>query len=252
MRNFFKGSPQKPKHPQPSRSSTPQPPQLPPAPAWHPPENLARYLKDDGTLARAFVNFNDVKDKCDTCLLELAIPLVAQRASFNGKPAEAVHAGDLILNLFRLPPLPVPPETLPQSLEECQRGLDHVMWHKVTYMEGTLTQNGGDCTVSHVHSVMAPICTNDHLQSWRRRQLRLIGGNLVAYNDVTKKATTSIDLRQAISVEDDDEARESGDNVDGWELGLEVCRPVRWAGRGALVQDRVHKWGGDLVLCGYR
>jgi hypothetical protein len=160
MRNFFKGSPQKPKHPQPSRSSTPQPPQLPPAPAWHPPENLARYLKDDGTLARAFVNFNDVKDKCDTCLLELAIPLVAQRASFNGKPAEAVHAGDLILNLFRLPPLPVPPETLPQSLEECQRGLDHVMWHKVTYMEGTLTQNGGDCTVSYSHDKRLTTLTN--------------------------------------------------------------------------------------------
>lgn len=41
------------------------------------------------------------------------------------------------------------------------------------------------------------------LQTWRRRQLRIIGGNLVAFNDVTKRATATIDLKKAISVEDD-------------------------------------------------
>jgi hypothetical protein len=51
--------------------------------------------------------------------------------------------------MFRLPPLPgVPPDDLPQSLEECHRGLRHINWHKVTYFQGTLTQNGGDCSVS--------------------------------------------------------------------------------------------------------
>lgn len=54
-----------------------------------------------------------------------------------------------MLQVFRLPPLPgLPPEELPQSLEECHRGLRHVNWHKMTYFEGTLTQNGGDCSVS--------------------------------------------------------------------------------------------------------
>lgn len=53
-----------------------------------------------------------------------------------------------MIQMLRLPPLPgVPSEQLPQSLEECVRGLRHVGWHKVTYFEGTLTQNGGDCTV---------------------------------------------------------------------------------------------------------
>jgi hypothetical protein len=104
---------------------------------------LARYMRDDGILARAFVNFNNVKSQCDTTLLEL----VAQRFNPNGKAPEAVQAGELILRLFRLPPLPVPADTLPQSLEECSRGLENVRWHKLTYMEGTMTQNGGDCSV---------------------------------------------------------------------------------------------------------
>jgi len=55
----------------------------------------------------------------------------------------------------------------------------------MTYFEGTLTQQGGDCT------------------TWRRRQLRVIGANLVAFNDVTKKATATIGLKKAIAVEDD-------------------------------------------------
>ena len=32
----------------------------------------------------------------------------------------------------------------------------------------------------------------------------MIGSNLVAFNDVTKKATATIDLKKAIGVEDDD------------------------------------------------
>jgi hypothetical protein len=32
----------------------------------------------------------------------------------------------------------------------------------------------------------------------------VIGSNLVAFNDVTKKATATIDLKKAIAVEDDD------------------------------------------------
>lgn len=40
-------------------------------------------------------------------------------------------------------------------------------------------------------------------QSWRRRQLRVIGSNLVAYNDVTGKAIATIDLKRALAVEDD-------------------------------------------------
>jgi len=37
--------------------------------------------------------------------------------------------------------------------------------------------------------------------------LRVVGANLVAFNNVTKKATATIDLKKAIAVEDDQEAR---------------------------------------------
>jgi hypothetical protein len=37
----------------------------------------------------------------------------------------------------------------------------------------------------------------------------VIGANLVAFNDVTKKATATIDLKKAIAVEDDQDARNS-------------------------------------------
>ncbi|KIM75804.1 hypothetical protein PILCRDRAFT_91923 [Piloderma croceum F 1598] len=167
------------------------------------PDNLARYLKPDGTLARAFISFKDIAARCDTKLFETSYPLIGQRIEVGGAMS-TLQVGELVLQVFRLPALPgVPSDQLPQSLEECSRGLRHVNWHKVTYFEGTLTQQGGDCT------------------TWRRRQLRVIGANLVAFNDVTKKATATIGLKKAIAVEDDQAdplssaAARSRDDYDG-------------------------------------
>lgn len=126
-------------------SPTPPPPP-PPIPKLQ--ENLARYLKPDGTLGRAFISFKDIAKRCDTRLFETSYPLIGQKSELNGPP-KTVQIGEIVLQLFRLPPLPgMPSDQLPQSLEECHRGLRHVAWHKVTYFEGTLTQNGGDCLVS--------------------------------------------------------------------------------------------------------
>ena len=142
--NFF-GSPKKAvKHsPRPSPAPTPMaPPKVE--------ENLARYLKPDGSLARAFIAYKDVASHCDTRLFETTIPLIGQRIDLDGAGTTmtTLPVGELVLQLFRLPPLHgVPPTQLPQSLDECLRGLRHVSWHKVTYFEGTLTQNGGDCVV---------------------------------------------------------------------------------------------------------
>ena len=44
-------------------------------------------------------------------------------------------------------------------------------------------------------------------QTWCRRQLRVVRANLVAFNDVTKKAMATIDLKKALLVEDDQESR---------------------------------------------
>ncbi|PFH53853.1 hypothetical protein AMATHDRAFT_1075 [Amanita thiersii Skay4041] len=161
----------------------------PPPPVYRLPENLARYMKPDGMLARTFIAFKDIAPRCDTRIFETSYPLIGQRLEVGGK-FSTQQVGELVLQIFRLPPLPgIAPDQLPQSLDECLRGLRHINWHKVTYFEGTLTQNGGDCN------------------TWRRRQFRLIGANLVAFNDVTKKATATISLKKAIGIEDDQEAR---------------------------------------------
>ncbi|KAH9060540.1 hypothetical protein EDB87DRAFT_1615074 [Lactarius vividus] len=174
MRSFFSSSPKKP-------ARVIRPVSVAPVILE---ENLARYLKPDGTLARAFVSFKDIASRCDTRLFETSYPLIGQRLE-SGSKVNSIEIGELVLQFFRLPPLPgIPSSQLPQSLDECHRGLRHVHWHKMTYFEGTLTQNGGDCS------------------TWRRRQFRVIGANLVAFNDVTKKATVTIDLRKALAVED--------------------------------------------------
>ena len=137
MRSFFSSSPKKP-----ARVDRPVS-----APPFALEENLARYLKPDGTLARAFVSFKDIAARCDTRLFETSYPLIGQRL-VSGSKVNSIEIGELVLQFFRLPPLPgIPSSQLPQSLEECHRGLRHVHWHKMTYFEGTLTQNGGDCSV---------------------------------------------------------------------------------------------------------
>ncbi|KAG1778548.1 hypothetical protein EV702DRAFT_967716, partial [Suillus placidus] len=181
MLSFFSSSPKK------QPRATPTPP--PPVPPYKLPDNLARYLKQDGTLARALISFKDVAARCDTRLFETSYPLIGQRVEASGGPT-TMELGEIVLQMFRLPPLPgVLSNQLPQSLEDCHRGLRHVAWHKVTYFEGTLTQHGGDC------------------MTWRRRRLRVIGANLVAFNDVTKKATATINLKKAIAVEDNQDTR---------------------------------------------
>lgn len=42
-------------------------------------------------------------------------------------------------------------------------------------------------------------------QTWKRRHFRIIGANMVAFNDVTKRAITTIDLKKAVSLHDDQE-----------------------------------------------
>ena len=139
LRSFFQGGNSK-------RLSKPA--VLPAEPAKPLPENLARYLKPDCTLARAFIAFKDIARLCDTKLFETSYPLIGQKFD-RGPTTKTLQVGEVVFQIFRLPPLPgIPSEQLPQSLEECHRGLRHVQWHKVTYFEGTLTQNGGGCTVS--------------------------------------------------------------------------------------------------------
>lgn len=144
MRSFFSSSPKKSSKEK-IVVQPPPPPQIHPQPVPRLAENLARHLKPDGTLARAFISFKDVASRCDTRLFETSYPLIGQRMELGGK-FSTLEAGEIVVQMFRLPPLPgMPQDQLPQSLEECHRGLRHINWHKITYFQGTLTQTGGDC-----------------------------------------------------------------------------------------------------------
>ncbi|KAF7298095.1 PH domain-containing protein [Mycena chlorophos] len=192
-RSFWSSSPKKSKDKAPPPAPVPRPAPAP-AVAQGPlrlPENLARYLKPDGTLARSFIAFKDVAHRCDARLFESSYPLIGQRLEMGGK-SSTLQVGELILQIFRLPPLAsVTQDQLPQSLDECLRGLRHINWHKVTYFQGTLTQNGGDCS------------------SWRRRQFRVVGSNLIAFNEMTRRPMATIELKKAIGVADNLEQEDS-------------------------------------------
>ncbi|PWN33116.1 uncharacterized protein FA14DRAFT_162227 [Meira miltonrushii] len=94
--------------------------------------------------------------------------------------------GTLRLKVFYLPPMPgISKSLLPESLSECIKGMESARWHAgQPWMEGTLTQLGGDC------------------QSWRRRPVKAQGAHLIGFNEITKKPTVKIDLSKAISIEE--------------------------------------------------
>ena len=82
-----------------------------------------------------------------------------------GGTMKSREIGEIVLQVFRLTPMPgIPQSELPQSLDDCHRGLRHVNWHKVTYYEGVLTQLGGDCSVSN----LAPFAPHMLLTLWNR------------------------------------------------------------------------------------
>ena len=84
-------------------------------------------------------------------LVLLRFQETGSRLLISGSKVVSIEIGELVLQFFRLPPLPgIPTSQLPQSLDKCHQGLCHVHWHKMTYFEGTLTQSGGNCTVRDV------------------------------------------------------------------------------------------------------
>ncbi|KAJ9095988.1 hypothetical protein QFC21_005351 [Naganishia friedmannii] len=172
-------------------------------------DNIARYFTDgDSTVGRTHIAFKPIAKNCDARLLEIRYPMFGMYQAVPpvtgaSLPVATTHRGSrhsvqtlprpapppapvrkqvckITLQIFRLPPLPgLTDEQLPQSIDECLRGMRHHAWHEHEYHQGVMTQKGGDCVVP------------------RRRPFKLIGGNLVASNAVTKKTVFSIDLRKA-------------------------------------------------------
>nr|XP_019014530.1 uncharacterized protein I206_00612 [Kwoniella pini CBS 10737]OCF53311.1 hypothetical protein I206_00612 [Kwoniella pini CBS 10737] len=182
FRSLF-ASPRKPKASKDPRSTTPLP--TPPNTSVVKPDNIIKYLSSSSgsTIAKTHIAFKPIAKNCESRVLEIRYPMFAITASSNGTTRKQL--AKITLQIFRLPPIPgLKGDELPQCIDEALRGMRHHAWHEHEYHEGVLTQEGGDCTMP------------------KRRLFKLIGGNLVAINEVTKKEVTKIDLRQAIAVID--------------------------------------------------
>lgn len=130
-------------------------------------DNICRFFANgDSTIARTHIVFSPIAKQCDAQLLEIRYPMfglkrsdamqsILRKPAVEGLPAppsgkaEKKLLAKVTLQIFRLPPLPgLKPEQLPNSIDECLRGMRHHTWHEQEYLEGVLTQCGGDCTVS--------------------------------------------------------------------------------------------------------
>lgn len=136
------------------------------------------------TLGRVQFALRDVLQQCYGRAFVLDMPVHGDDMRTLRRGAPKVR-GSMRMRLFYLPQVPLALEdTLPGNMDEAMQGMDLVAWQKtMTSYHGVLTQLGGDCL------------------SWRRRPMRIIGLNLICYNEVTKRPTTRIDLVQAVSVE---------------------------------------------------
>ncbi|WVQ76151.1 hypothetical protein IAR50_005803 [Cryptococcus sp. DSM 104548] len=206
FRNLF-ASPRKPKGPAAlggkagkERASTPVQATLAPTkPAAPKKDTIANYLPEGNgnvsTIAKTHIQFKTIAKNCEARVLEIRYPMFSM---FKGDPAASLSSmpssssdgarkalAKVTLQVFRLPPIPgLLPDELPQCIDDCLRGLRYHAWHEHEYFEGILTQDGGDCT----HP--------------KRRLFKILGGNLIAINEVTKKQVAKIDLRQAVSITD--------------------------------------------------
>lgn len=158
-----------------------------------------------GMLGTAHLVLADILAECYArcATLDLPVRVDAEHRTLRRHPALRTH-GSLRVRVFYLPPLPESvQEELPGNMEEALQGMSSVAWRDTaTSYEGVLTQLGGDCA------------------SWRRRPMRIVGLNLVCYNEVTKRPVTRIDLVQAVSIDEQPPATE-GRDVD------EVCQVPR-------------------------
>lgn len=130
------------------------------------------FAPGESVVGKTHIAFKPIAKNCDSRLLEIRYPMFGNvrqpaavsvaKAQESGRPSSQPNAGSeastpavrkqvckVTLQMFRLPPLPgLTQEQLPQSIDECLRGMRHHAWHEHEYHEGLLTQKGGDSIVS--------------------------------------------------------------------------------------------------------
>lgn len=162
-------------------------------------------------LGQVKVVLDEVRAQCYTKRLSMAMPVLDVEATRTNRWTSSKSRGTLHIHLFYLPPVPKSLEgTLPGNIDEAVQGMNAVAWRNTsTTYEGTLTQLGGDCS------------------SWRRRPMRIVGLNLICYNEVTRRPTTRIDLVQALSVEPCGQSAGARDSEDVCAMPHSFCLTFR-------------------------
>lgn len=172
-----------------------------------------------GTIGAARLVLADILVNCFARCATLDMPVcdVDQRTLRRNTMPKV--RGMLRVRVFYLPPLPEAVHDLPGNMDEAVQGMSSVAWRDTaTSYEGILTQLGGDCA------------------SWRRRPMRIVGLNLVCYNEVTKRPVTRIDLVQVLSVDEHPPAAEARD-TDEVQVPRSFCLTFRDGERIYLYAD---------------
>ncbi|TIA90845.1 hypothetical protein E3P99_01399 [Wallemia hederae] len=156
-----------------------------------PSEPMLNFLQKDGTFGSTRVIYNEVAPRCQGRMVEIILPLEGKFTKNDGSVTKCI-VGKLVLHMLGIPNLPgVVQKDLPMSLDHTVKVMKEMQWHKKKICQSVLTQLGGGVT------------------SWRRRMYSLVGGRIIVFNEVTKRAIATVDLTNAVTVQDCNKASDT-------------------------------------------
>lgn len=192
-------------------------------------ELLSPLAAEDGSFGRAYVCLREHENRC------FGRPYMAEIACFNewateeagfassvkskrGNTAVVRRApykvGKLELQLLFVPrPKNATDDDMPKSMNSCIRELKAAEERMTRNWEGHLSQQGGDCPVSHQSTTLYLIFMLTLPQYWRRRYFRLVGTKLTAYHEATRQPRATINLANAKRLIDDRRALTERDTL---------------------------------------
>lgn len=162
--------------------------------------SLMRSAGPDGSFAKSYVAFDQLSERCDSQIFTVSYPLLSEWQKNNsplqmrkGTPTaqQPNVVGTILMQMIYAPRTDglqapdIDDSEYPRSLGGCLVALRIAEWHKKKWYEGPMAQLGGGTTY------------------WKRRHYELIGGKLIARNEITKKLVEVMDLSRAVYLSDD-------------------------------------------------
>ena len=183
--------------------------------AW---DLLHNLVAKDGSFARSYVCLQDHESSAYgkpyivdvPCFNEWATEAAnassvkSKRSQLNGgvQRKAPYRVGKLELQLLFVPkPSGAKDEDMPKSMNACIRELKEAETATAKKWEGHLSQQGGDCPVSHTMNTQSFLA--DLIKYWRRRFFSLDGSKFTAYHESTRQPRATINLAKASKLIDD-------------------------------------------------